>query len=315
MNTYYNNEDYTMIIHSNKIQYKKNQHIKYNFRENINEKDLDEGIIINFPYNNVYYSYKSPSINIPLNRTFRRSGVIPYIEIKTSGLGISNSNTFDTELYDGISNSNTFDTEVSEIENFETIKYFCLAVDSKYGNLTDFGGGVKKYETFAGAASRELEEESLGVFKIGPETIYNCSTAVYDFNTIIMFLRIEDSRTESLRIDTESTNPGAKALRISDSRTESLRISDSRTKALRVDSGVESSDTSSLIDSTIYEYFKNLSSVVESETKGIFWIREDKFYELIKSGKSVKFDGFYYPSIYKVVGDLLRSVSNINEII
>jgi hypothetical protein len=230
----FNNESYTMIISSDKIQYKKIQQIKYNFRESISIQDLDEGIILNFPYNNSYYSYKSLSDKIPLNRVFRRSGVIPY-------------------------------TYISEED--EKVKYFCMAVDSQYGNLTDFGGGVKKYETFAGAASRELYEESLGVFKISPECIYNCSTAVYDFNNIVMFLNI----------DLNSTNPS--------------------------------------LDSTIQQYHNNLSNVVESETKGIFWIREDKFFELIKSGKSVKFDGFYYPSVYKLVADLLRSVSNINEII
>ena len=231
----YNNEDYMMIIHFDKIQYKKNQQIKYNFRESLKDHDLDEGLILNFPYNNAYYSYKSLTDKIPLNRVFKRSGVIPYTYIQ---------------------------------EEDEKVKYFCMAVDSKYGNLTDFGGGVKKYETFTGAASRELEEESLGVFQISPSCIYNCSTAVYDSNSIIMFLNID------------------------------LGSSDFK-----------------VLDLSINQYHDNLDKTIESETKGMFWIREDKFYELVKSGRSVKFDGFYYPSIYRIVSDLLRSVSNINEII
>jgi hypothetical protein len=245
MNYNYNYyDDYTMIIHHNKIQYKKNQHIKYNFRENITLESLDEGIMINFPYNNVYYSYKSAAKSIPLVRYFKRSGVIPY----------------------------TFIDECEETEEgvvMKKVKYFCMAIDSKYGNLTDFGGGVKKFETFARAASRELYEESLGIFKFSPESIYQCSSAVYDNNMIVLFVNVKIG--EESNIDN--------------------------------------------IDNTISNYYKRFSSVVESETKGIFWIHESKFYDLIKSGKSIKTDTGIYPSVYKPVSDLLRSVSNINEIV
>lgn len=43
--------------------------------------------------------------------------------------------------------------------------YFCLGVDTESGNLTDFGGGVKKDENIIQGGLRELAEESLGVFE------------------------------------------------------------------------------------------------------------------------------------------------------
>lgn len=227
----YTNDEYTMIIHHNKTQYKKIQQVKYNFRDNINLKDLDDGVMLNFPYNNTYYSYKSLSTSIPLSRVFRRSGVIPFTYIK------NNDNIME--------------------------KFFCMGIDAKFGTLTDFGGGVKKYETFAAAASRELSEESLNVFNFTPESIYNCSVGVYDSNMIIMFLHI--------KVD----NP----------------------------------------NKIVEDFFKNFSNATQSENKGIIWISESIFYDLIKSGKSIRKDGLIYPSVYKPVADLLRSVSNINEIV
>ena len=74
----------TLVLHD-KIQYKRNQNIKYNFRDNLEEKDLNEGVIINFPYNNIYYSYKCKTTAIPLNRVFKRAGVIPYITTCVEG--------------------------------------------------------------------------------------------------------------------------------------------------------------------------------------------------------------------------------------
>jgi hypothetical protein len=139
-----------------------------------------------------------------------------------------------------------------------------MAIDSKYGNLTDFGGGVKKYETFTRAAARELLEESLGVFKLSSESLYDCSTAVYDTNMITLFCHIN--------IDTD-------------------------------------------MNSLVVDYFERLSDVTTSETRGIVWIHESIFYNLIKTGRSVRIGDAIYPSIYKNVADLLRSISNINEIV
>lgn len=41
---------------------------------------------------------------------------------------------------------------------------FVFAVDSKYGDITDLGGGVRKYESAVTGAVREFVEESLGAF-------------------------------------------------------------------------------------------------------------------------------------------------------
>jgi len=239
----YNYEDYMTIVFFNKIRYRRNHQIKYNFRQKITEEDLNDGIMLNFPYNNTYYSYKSPATSIPISRQFKRSGVIPYVYIDTK--------------------QNTDEGTISFRE-----KYFCMAIDSKYGNLTDFGGGVKKYESFTRAAARELIEESLNIFRFSPRSLYECSTAVYDNSMIILFPEIKLKN-----------------------------------------------NTMEEINEIVKNYFNNLSNVVESETKGIFWIPESKFYDLIKSGKSMRYDDFIYPSIYKPVADLLRSVSNLNEIV
>jgi hypothetical protein len=242
--SYNYNEEYSSIIYATKIQYRKNQQIKYNFRENISLDDLDNGIILNFPYNNVYFSFKSETKNIPISKIFKRAGVIPYTYVETF-----------IDYGDG--------------PILKKEKFYCLGIDSEYGNLTDFGGGVKKYETFTHAASRELYEESLGLFKFSSESIYECSEAIYDSNMIIMFINVKISDNANM------TN----------------------------------------IDEMVRRYYDNYSNVVASETKGIFWIHESKFYDLVKSGKSLRYSDCVYPAIYKKVADLLRSVSNINEII
>jgi hypothetical protein len=64
----------------------------------------------------------------------------------------------------------------------------------------------------------------------------------------------------------------------------------------------------------LYDYkFKNTH--IRAENSAVLWIPEDIFFYLIKSGKSIKNGKQIYPSVYKVVNDLLRSVSNINEIV
>lgn len=243
-------EEYSYYIYGDKIQYRKNQQLKYNFRENITLQDFNEGILLNFPYSNVYFSYKSPTTNIALSKKFKRAGVIPY--------------TYINSKYSYI------DDEGKEITEIKKDKYYCMAIDSEYGNLTDFGGGVKKYETFTTAAVRELQEESLGIFNFSSESLYNCSEAIYDNTMIILLINVKIS---------ENQNMGH-------------------------------------LDSVIQEYYKRYSNITSSETRGMFWIHESSFYDLIKSGKSINYPnlGITYPSVYKKVADLLRSVSNVNEI-
>lgn len=80
--------------------------------------------------------------------------------------------------------------------------YFCLGVDSVYGDLTDFAGGVKKGEMSEenGAISgglRELEEESLGIF--GKLTVEDVSESLVFYSTSMMIMFIH------LDIDIEKT--------------------------------------------------------------------------------------------------------------
>lgn len=66
--------------------------------------------------------------------------------------------------------------------------FFCLGVDTQSGNLTDFGGGVKKGETIVDGGLRELYEESLGVFgNIMSKDILD-TTTVHCFNMAIIFI-------------------------------------------------------------------------------------------------------------------------------
>ena len=73
--------------------------------------------------------------------------------------------------------------------HFNNKTYFCLGVDSAFGDLTDFGGGVKQNETIIEGGLRELEEESHNVFgKIYPEEVSDCM-AFYTNNMMIVFIK------------------------------------------------------------------------------------------------------------------------------
>lgn len=69
---------------------------------------------------------------------------------------------------------------------------FILAVDKKYGELTDFGGGIKQGESFIDAAIRETEEESYGIFNLKnkKKEFIESSISMYDKETVIIFSRI-----------------------------------------------------------------------------------------------------------------------------
>jgi len=224
--TYNYQDNYEVIIHPDRTQFCRRNPPKTNFRIIIDDKDIDEGIIINFPYEHTYHSFKSACPNLCMTHPFERAGVIIYTKI-------------------------------------DDVKYFCLGVDSKYGTLTDFGGGVKNYETFAQAAARELREESLKVFNFKPRELYEYSDIVYDKNMCIMFLRI--------------------------------KVND--------------------INKFVMRFHRRLSRSNHSENSSIMWINETVFNELVRTGREVRDGNYIYPSIYKPVCDLLRSVSSMNQII
>ncbi len=146
-----NLNDYITV--NNKTIYRRSDPIKSNYYH-YNDGNIDDGMMINFPYYNVRYTYSSPSNEIPLSRNFKRAGVIPYTVI-------------------------------------DDIKYFCLGIDARYGTLTDFGGQTKKHETFSRAACRELSEETLNIFRFSSSNLYNYSKAIYNKDMIIMFIRLD----------------------------------------------------------------------------------------------------------------------------
>lgn len=70
--------------------------------------------------------------------------------------------------------------------------YFILGIDTKSGDVTDFGGGVsfKKENALIGGL-REFAEETLGIFgNISINEIGNC-VSVYDDNNLIIFIPLQ----------------------------------------------------------------------------------------------------------------------------
>ena len=81
---------------------------------------------------------------------------------------------------------------------FNGVRHYLMAIDSKYNELTDFGGQVKSRESFIDAACREFHEESLGFFDYTSEEyralVRDSSFAIHDEReTIILFQEIECS--------------------------------------------------------------------------------------------------------------------------
>ena len=76
----------------------------------------------------------------------------------------------------------------------ETTKktYFYMGIDSKSGDITDFGGGVRSHENFVNAGLRELHEESGGIFNknINSRNVSNFYVASSK-RMSIMFIRID----------------------------------------------------------------------------------------------------------------------------
>lgn len=66
--------------------------------------------------------------------------------------------------------------------------YFLLGTDSNFGELTDFGGGVKKDETCIMGAFREFKEETNGIF----------DSCIYDYNQFKNSLVFTDFRKMTL---------------------------------------------------------------------------------------------------------------------
>ena len=72
--------------------------------------------------------------------------------------------------------------------------YFCLGIDTQSGNLTDFGGGVKKGESVVEGGLRELHEESLNIFGDIKSADILDTTTFHCFNMAIMFIPLDVDR-------------------------------------------------------------------------------------------------------------------------
>jgi hypothetical protein len=79
--------------------------------------------------------------------------------------------------------------------------YFGLGVAHDSGDITDFGGGIKKKDySLIDGTLRELTEESLGVFgKFTHEEIQNC-VCIYNKNTMILFIPVQIDKNKITNI-------------------------------------------------------------------------------------------------------------------
>lgn len=74
--------------------------------------------------------------------------------------------------------------------------YFAFGVDEQSGDLTDFGGGVKKNETTTQSALREFDEETLGTLSMcARDLTFGGHVAVYDRTMAILFLQCHECET------------------------------------------------------------------------------------------------------------------------
>jgi len=79
---------------------------------------------------------------------------------------------------------------------------FAFGLDSKFRELTDFGGGVsyKRDKTAVVGALREFREESLGVFEdLDPKDVGECFV-MYNTNMMIVFLPVDVNPKEKNKL-------------------------------------------------------------------------------------------------------------------
>lgn len=156
---------------------------------------------------------------------------------------------------------------------YNKLKYklrFCLGIDATYGQLTDFGGGIKynRDHNVIRGAIRELSEESHDVFfnpienKKAPIHKYKNCTVLYNENMMIIFI--------PLNLLSDDIN----------SKTEELTVSQFKER-------------------------KNINS----EMKDIKWVSQDRFNCLIHDNYDIETDPYQKDreSIYKPIKYLIRN--------
>jgi hypothetical protein len=103
-----------------------------------------------------YYNYdltESIVSNVPTRLVFKRASIIPFFVL-------------------------------------EDVKYYALFLDSRYRELTDCGGAVKKGENFLDSSIRELKEESLEIIDLTSfrKVLGGCK-CYYDHERIVIFVQ------------------------------------------------------------------------------------------------------------------------------
>lgn len=80
------------------------------------------------------------------------------------------------------------------------VTYFGFGVDRKYTELTDFAGGIryKNDHNVIHGSLRELDEETLGLYKVNDSEVQD-SVAIYDKHNLILFLKVFDDPIEVTR--------------------------------------------------------------------------------------------------------------------
>jgi len=69
---------------------------------------------------------------------------------------------------------------------------FVFAVDSKYGDITDLGGGVRKYESALTGAIREFTEESHNILGYIDLNELGCSLSITDGKMATIFVKCKE---------------------------------------------------------------------------------------------------------------------------
>lgn len=69
---------------------------------------------------------------------------------------------------------------------------FVFAVDSKYGDITDLGGGVRKYESALTGAIREFTEESHNILGYLDLNDLSCNLSITDGKMATIFVKCKE---------------------------------------------------------------------------------------------------------------------------
>lgn len=100
-----------------------------------------------------------------------------------------------------IANLKTKRSGIIPFTNLDGKVYFLVGIDSKTSEYTDFGGGVKKYETALTAGIREFYQESRGIFSKEYYNLHNTlgNISIYSNTMTITFIPIQTKDMDSVK--------------------------------------------------------------------------------------------------------------------